>query len=403
MKQQQRGRGMREMRRMRGNLPASSSPHFHISLISLISVIVIGLISCGDQNNTANKSSAESQSPQDVQSNLNFFDVTLEQADESGRPIWKVKAKRAKYTKEKQIGKAESPYGELYQDGQVVYQVQGQQADIKEDGKELFLKGNIIATDPHNGVVMRGNELEWRPKEDLLIVRDQINVTHKQLQGVAQEARVKTREQRMDFSGHVIANSTDPQVQMRTEHLIWQIKEEKLIGDRPVQIDRYTNNQITDRGQGDTGELNLKTKIATVKKNAQIELLDPPMQVASNSMIWNLNTETVTTNTPVRVLQRADNLRVTANQGEMKIPQKTVYLTGNVNGVGQRGQSLHSQTLTWYLNTHLVAAEGNVVYHQVDPPLTFTGQQASGNLEADTIVVNGGNSGGRVVTQIVPQ
>ena len=163
------------------------------------------------------------------------------------------------------------------------------------------------------------------------------------------------------------------------------------------------NNQITDRGQGDTAEFNLKTKIATVKKNAQIELLDPPMQVASNSMTWDLNRETVTTNTPVRVFHRAENVHVTANQGEMKIPQKTVYLTGNVKGVGQRGQSLHSQTMTWYLNNHLIAAEGNVVYHQVNPPLTFRGQQASGNLEADTIVVNGGNSGGRVVTQIVPQ
>ena len=390
-------------------LPASSSPssslspHFQISLIPIISLIVIGLISCGSQTNTANKSKVKSISPQEVDSNLNFFDVTLEQADEVGRPIWKVKAKKAKYTKEKQIGKAENPYGELYQDGKVVYQVQGQQADIKEDGKELFLKGNIIATDPHNGIVLRGNELEWRPKEDLLIVRDKLNVTHKQLQGVAQEGRVKTREQRMDFYGQVVANSTEPQVQMRTEHLIWQIKEEKLIGDRPVQIDRYTNNQITDRGQGDTAELNLKTKIATVQKNAQIELLDPPMQVASNSMTWNLNTETVTTNTPVRVFHRAENLHVTANQGEMKIPQKTVYLTGNVQGVGQRGQSLHSQTMTWYLNNHLIAAEGNVVYHQVNPPLTFRGQQASGNLEADTIVVNGGNSGGRVVTQIVPQ
>ena len=384
--------------------PSSSlSPHFHISLIPIISLIVIGLISCGNQTHTANKSRVKSISPQEVDSNLNFFDVTLEQADEVGRPIWKVKAKKAKYTKEKQIGKAENPYGELYQDGKVVYQVQGQQADIKEDGKELFLKGNIIATDPHNGIVLRGNELEWRPKEDLLIVRDKLNVTHKQLQGVAQEARVKTREQRMDFYGQVVANSTEPQVQMRTEHLIWQIKAEKLLGDRPVQIDRYTNNQITDRGQGDTAFFNLKTKIATVQKNAQIELLDPPMQVASNSMTWNLNTETVTTNAPVRVFHRAENLHVTANQGEMKIPQKTVYLTGNVQGVGQRGQSLHSQTMTWYLNNHLIAAEGNVVYHQVNPPLTFRGQQASGNLEADTIVVNGGNSGGRVFTQIVPQ
>ncbi len=78
----------------------------------------------------------------------------------------------------------------------------------------------------------------------MLIVRNKINGTHKQLQAVAQEVRVKTREQRMEFSGQVVANSADPQLQVRTEHLIWNIKEEKLIGDRPIQIDRYKDNKI---------------------------------------------------------------------------------------------------------------------------------------------------------------
>lgn len=370
----------------------------------LSSFLVIGLVACGgSQSQVATKPPSETPSPPEKESNLTFSDVTLEQADEVGRPVWKVRAKKAKYTKEKQIGEAETPYGELYQDGKVVYQVQAQQADIAQDGKQLFLKGKIIATDPRNGVVLRGNELEWRPKEDLLIVRNQLNGTHKQLQALAQEARVTTREERVEFSGGVVANSLEPQMQMRTEHLIWRIKEEKLIGDRPVQMDHYKNNQITNRGRGDAAEVNLKTKIATIKKNAQIELLDPPVQIASNVMTWNLNTETVTTNSPVRVFHRAENLLVTANQGEMKIPQKTVYLTGNVYGVGQRRQSLKSNTLTWYLDNQLVEAQGNVVYRQIDPAFAFTGEKASGNLQAETIVVTGGTSGNKVVTEIIPQ
>ncbi|NMG21649.1 LPS export ABC transporter periplasmic protein LptC [Brasilonema bromeliae] len=382
-------------------------PHLPLvksSLILLISLISTGLVGCaGSQTHVTTKPPVESPSPGDKDSNLTFFGVTLEQADEVGRPIWKVRAKQAKYTKEKQIGAAQSPYGELYQDGKVVYQVQAQMADIAQDGKQLFLKGKIVAIDPLNGVVLQGNELEWRPKEDLLIVRKQLHGTHKQLQAVAQEARVKTREQRMEFSGGVIANSLEPQLQMRTEHLIWRIKEETLIGDRPVQMDHYKNNQITDRGRGDSAEVNLKTKIATIKKNAQIELLDPPVQVASNSMTWNLNSETVTTNSPVRVFHQAQKVALSANQGEMKIPQKTVYLTGNVYSVGERGQSLKSKTLTWYFDKKLVEAQGDVVYRQADPPLAFTGQKASGDLQAETIVVNSDGSGKKVVTEIIPQ
>ncbi|MEH2457541.1 LPS export ABC transporter periplasmic protein LptC [Nostoc sp.] len=377
----------------------SSTPSF--LLLPLTFLLVFGLVACGGKSPLASQQNTTSSSNQD--NNLTFFDVTLEQADEVGRPIWKVRATRAKYTKEKQIGQAESPYGELYQDGKVVYQIKADVADIEQDGKQLLLKGKIFAIDPSNGIVLRGNELEWRPKEDLLIVRNQINGTHKQLQAVAQEARVKTREQRMEFSGGVVANSTDPQMQIRTEHLIWNIKEEKLIGDRPIQIDRYKDNKISDRGKGNSAEVNLKTKIATIQKNAQLELLDPPVQIASNSMIWNMNAETVSTNSPVRMFQRAENLTVTANQGEMKIPQKTVYLTGNVNAIGQRRQSLKSNTLTWYLDNKLVEAQGNILYRQVDPPLNFTGETAVGNLQTENIVVKGGSSSGRVVTEIIPQ
>ncbi|PHK38479.1 hypothetical protein VF13_35950, partial [Nostoc linckia z16] len=203
--------------------------------------------------------------------------------------------------------------------------------------------------------------------------------------------------------GGVIANSVDPQLQMRTEHLNWNIKEEKIIANGPVEIDRYKNNKISDRGKGNAAEVNLKTKIASIQKNAQLDLLDPPLQIASNSMTWNMNAETITTNSPTRMFQRVEKVTVTANQGEMKIPQKTVYLKGNVNAVGQRSQSLRSNTLTWYLDNKLVEAQGNVVYRQIDPPLNFTGETAVGNLQTENIVVKGGNSGGRVITEIIPQ
>jgi LPS export ABC transporter protein LptC len=370
--------------------------------LPLTLLLMMSLGACGGKSLTGSNQNNQA-SAGDSESNLTFFDVSLEQADEVGRPLWKVQAKKARYTKEKQIGQAESPYGELYQDGKIVYQIKAEQADIEQDGKRLFLRGKIIATDPNNGVVLQGNEMEWLPKEDLLIVRNQINGKHKQLQAVAQEARVKTREQIINFSGKVVANSTDPQLQMRTEHLIWQIKQEKLIGDRPIQFDRYKNNQITDRGRGNSAEVNLKTKIATIKQNAQANLLDPPVQILSNSITWDMNTENVKSNSPVRVFHRVENLTVTGNQAEMKIPQKTVYLVGNVNAVGQRRQSLKSQNLTWYLDKKLLEAQGNVVYRQVDPPLTFNGDTAVGNLQTENIVVSGGKSGGRVVTEIIPQ
>jgi hypothetical protein len=88
----------------------------------------------------------------------------------------------------------------------------------------------------------------------------------------------------------------------------------------------------------------------------------------------------------------------------MNIPENTVYLTGKVNAVGKHRQSLTSNQLTWYLDKKLLEAQGNVVYRQIEPKLTFQGETAVGNLETENIVVKGGNStGGRVVTEIIPQ
>ena len=364
--------------------------------------LLLTLVSCGSQNVADIDEPVEDESVQEDESNFTFQGVALEQFDEKGQPIWKVNAKQAKYTKEKQIGNAENPYGELYQDGKIVYKITADKADIRQDGKQLFLKGKIVATDPENGVVLRGNELEWRPKEDLMIVRNQLNGTHKQLQAVAQEAKVKTREQRIDFSGGVVAKSVEPQLQMKTERLTWMIEQEKLIGNTTMQIARFENNKVTDRGRGDAAEIFLKTKIVNITKNAFIELLDPLVQIASNSITWNLNTENVKTNAPLKVVHREENITVSGNRGELKIPQNTVYVRGDVRGIGQKGQSIQSNNLVWHLDKQSVEASGNVIYGQTEPQLTFKGDTATGNFKTENVVVKGGNSGDRVITEIIP-
>ncbi|MEB3178153.1 MAG: LPS export ABC transporter periplasmic protein LptC [Nostocaceae cyanobacterium] len=380
-------------------------------ILGLTLSLSTGLVGCGagagGGNRVASKLAEDASQVENLKSGLILNKLDFQQADEQGKLLWRVKAKEGTYSPDKKIAQVKIPNGELYQDGTVVYKVQALEGEIREDGQLLFLQGQIVATDPKNGVVLRGNELEWHPKEDLLIVRNQLNGTHKQMQAVAQEARVKTREERIQLIGGVVARSIDPAMQLRTERVTWLVKQEKLFGDRPVQIDRFQGQSITDRATGNAAEVNLKTKIATLKQNAQLSIFEPPMQVASNLLIWNLNQETVTSNVPVQVFHRPTQTTVSANQGKVIIPQKVVYLTGNVKGVGQKGQTLNANQMTYYLSTQIVEAKGNVVYRQVaDTPVTFTGQTAVGKLQdGETLVVKGGKPGGdgRVVTEIVPR
>ncbi len=369
-----------------------------ILAMSLISAgLVFGVFGCVGQNPTKEASQNTPQSPA-TQNELTFNDVTLEQADEQGRPVWKVQGKQASYSRKQKIAQVLSPSGELFTDGKVVYKISAQQAQVQQDGKHLFLKGQIVATDTINGVVLRGNELEWRPKEDLLIVRKQIRGTYKQVQAFAEEARVNSRSARVDLQGKVVAQATDPALHMRTTHLIWEIKSQKLIGDRPLEIDRYKGKVISDRATANGANVNLKTKVIMLGANAQIVATQPPVQIASNSLTWDLNAQTVNTNQPVKIVHRQQQVTTSANQGRMNLGNEIAHLTGNVYAIGQRRQSLNAQKLTWYLPTQLVEAEGNVVYRQVEPPVSFTGQKAVGKLQEQNITV----SGGRVVTKFIP-
>jgi len=54
-----------------------------------------------------------------------------------------------------------------------------------------------------------------------------------------------------------------------------------------VQIDRYKVKPLPTAPRRIL-RVNLKTKVATLRQNAQLKLLEPPT-TASNSMSWNLN------------------------------------------------------------------------------------------------------------------
>ncbi|MBE9189993.1 LPS export ABC transporter periplasmic protein LptC [Gloeocapsopsis crepidinum LEGE 06123] len=367
----------------------------------LLVVLLLTAMGCQSQNQTANKLSEDTTTVQKIDTELTFNNVDLEQADEQGQTVWKVNAAQASYSQDRQVAQVKNPTGELFQDGKPVYQIKAQEGEVHQDGKQLFLKGQIVATDPKSGLVLRGNELEWLPEKDLLIVRNQITGSHKQVQAVAQEARVFTRKQHVELQGKVVANTTNPATQLRTEHLTWLIEEEKFIADRAIAIDRYQDKKITARSTANSGEFSLKTNVATLKQNAQLALVNPPVQVASNSAVWDLNTEIVTTDQPVRIVHHQEKMTMTAKQGRMDLQKQIAYLNGDVAGSGQKGQTINSQRLTWTIPTQLVEAQGNVVYRQTQPPVSFTGDKAVGKLQDESLVVRSG-SGNRVVTEIIP-
>ncbi len=374
--------------------------HFKPVLALAIAVAVAIAPGCRPANRAADRLAEDSSAAQRVNTNLAFNNITIEQPDEKGQTLWKVRAKQATYTPDKATAKVIEPMGQLYQDGKPIYKIQADQGEVRQDGDRIFLRGKVVATDMKSGAVLQGDELEWRPKRDMLLIRKNLRGTHPQLQMSGNEATVFNRQRRVVLDGNVVAIATNPNLQMQAEKLVWRMDDKKVISDQPIQIQRLQGKTVTDHAKSNKAEVNLETKVVQLKQSAQLISSDPPIQVNGELLVWNLNTETLTADQPVTVIHREQQVTLTASKGRMEMKPKVAYLDGNVNVVGQRNQSkLVSDSLVWTIPTQQIVAEGNVVYDQVSPTINLRGPRAVGKLENRTVVV----SGGRVVTEFIPE
>lgn len=371
-------------------------------LSGFLIALLLMLASCGQRNQSAQKLAQDTSVAQEAQSQLILKDATLEQVDEKGQLLWRVKTQEAKYDPDRETATVMNPKGELFQDGKLVFRVEAKQGEVHQDGKTVFLRGDIIATDVRDGVVLKGKEMEWRPQEDLLVVRDRLVGTHPRLEATAKEARAFSRQRRIELLGTVVARSKDPELKMVTEKLLWKVAENQVIGQAPIKIDRFEEKKITASALAGASEVNIETKIATLGSSAQITFTEPEMQVNSQVLTWKVKDDLIEAPKLVNVIHRQQQVNVTGNQGQVDLTKQVIYLVGNVRGKGERNQSiLGSDRLLWNLPTQEMQAEGNVTYKQADPPLDLRGERAVGKLQDQTVVVTGGETK-RVEIQIKP-
>jgi LPS export ABC transporter protein LptC len=368
--------------------------------VALVSVLIMAG-GCRLGSPGADRLAEDSAAADNIDSNLVFNNITLEQVDENGNLLWKVDAEQAIYSPDQRNADITNPDGELYQDGKPVYQIQAQKGEIRRDGNRIFMRGNVVATDIESGAVLKGDEMEWQPYEDLLIVKGNLSGTHPQLQFTATEARASNQERQIEVLGAPIDAITaeEPKLRLQAERLLWKLDEEMVTSDRPVQVQQLEGEQVTNQANGNRAEVNLEAKTIRLMEPAILTLADPPLQLSGDALLWNVDQQTLISEQPITVLQREENIIMTANQGRIEYEPQIAYFTGNVRASGLDDQSLlTADRLTWNIASQQVDAEGNVVYTQPDPPTTLRGPRAVGKLQDRTIVV----SGGRVETQIVP-
>jgi LPS export ABC transporter protein LptC len=345
----------------------------------------------------------EQPTKEELDSRLTLNNATLEQSDAKGQTLWKIQVNKASYSKDKKVAQLEKVKGNLYQDGKVVLYISSNKGLIEDDGKKIFLRENITATDPRNGAVIRGDEVEWRPQENVLMIRKNFKGTHAKLQASAKEGKYYTKQQRLELIGDILATVKEPALQLKTNHLSWDIKNQFVTADQPVNIIRFKGKTITDQLSAKTAMVNLKDSIATLQNDVQYKSFEPPVQIAGNQVSWNYKDRLIGANTPVKIFQYKDKITVTGNRANVDLNNKMTILSEGVQSINQSNPSkLYSNQLAWNMDTQMVEASGNVIYEQAEPKMNFTGEKAIGVIKDNNLILNG-NSNDRVVTEIYPE
>ena len=377
-------------------------------------ICVLSLVGCGGSNTRNRLAEAAAESEESEQVQLTFKDITLEQGDAEGKLLWKVYAKEATYSEDRKVAIVEEPAGELYQDGELVYQVKAKQGEVHQDGNLIILKEEIEAIAVADEVVLQGNKLEWQPQADLLTVYDTLTGSHPQVEAKGDLAKLQSRSRQMELIGNVEAISHTPQLHMQTDQLVWSMEEEKLLGAVPIVINHYegvedklTAEQLekltpTHVASAGGSVVDLKTEAVTLIKEVTLTGTTPPLEVESESMTWDLKSQSVGVNQTVTLKHLEEKLTLVGDRGTVDLAQQVARLDKNVRMTGgQQLSDLSAEQIVWSFGNDKIEATGNVTYRQGDPPLFLQGARAFGTLTDQNITVSSGDRS-RVVTEIIP-
>ena len=344
-----------------------------------------------------------------VDPSLKLTDVDLEQADEKGNLLWKIKAKQAVYNRDKKEGTIVALKGELYQDGKVAFKISADKGAIKGDGKVISLSDNIVAVNVNDGVELKGKDMEWQTQTNLLKLKNKFVATHKLVKVTGNEGQYFSKKRQAEWVGAIVAQVKEPKLKMTTEKLNWDLEKQQLETAAAIAIERKLEGDFTDRATAEKGSYDLKSKIATLSKAVQVTLTKPEVKLTGDELAWDLGKQVIVANKPLTAYSAAEQMTVNADKGEYSVKDKVAILTGNVRGNSQKNPStIATDKLNWFLEKQEFEATGSVVYRQPNPdpknPITnLVGRSAKGSLTNEQVTIVGGpNADDRVVIDIVP-
>jgi LPS export ABC transporter protein LptC len=255
-------------------------------------------------------------------SDLVLNEVTLEQPDDNGDLLWRVVAQQATYDEKSQRAQVQTPKGQLFQDGKPIYEIAGDRGEIYQNGERLVVTGNVSVKDLRNGAILKGDEMTWLPQESQMTITGKLNGTTPRVQVTGEEATLYDQEQRLVITGSATA--------------------------------------VTTR--------------------------NPKYKLQAEDLVWQLDTQIVSTEKPVQV-QRLNNQnqvtdRATGNAGSMNLETNMAELQGDaVVTLRDPEAQVKSDLLVWDFTDNIVDANAPVAVQLQDDRIDLKANSGTFDLE----------------------
>lgn len=345
----------------------------------------------------------------EVEGGVKFRNLVLRQTNPKGELLWKIQAETATYSPDRQVAHLKNVQGELLDAGKPVYKLTTPQAQVQQQQTQLILNGPVRVQDLRNQFVLVGREFIWQPNQNQLLARQNPQIRYPKITLTAKEitANSKTQQVRAQQNVQVVSQRPDFQdLQLRAQVLLWKVNEAQLIAGsltnqklRGVEVKRIRGPNMGERAVGAELAWNLTEKVLALREQAQVNLVNPDVQVAGDALMWRVEQQEISSQAPLQIFSPSQSLTAQAQAGRMDLAQERVELRGQVQlNRTQNPAQLNADQLTWFLPTQKVNALGNVFYQQQTPFLRVKGTEAVGWLDKQEVIVSG-----RVQTQVIPE
>ncbi len=367
------------------------------AIAAVVVVIVVALRTCGFGSPLTAPEVGNSK-----ESSLTLQTVTLEQPDENGNLLWRLKAKSVTYSPDNQRADLKGLNGEFFQAGKTVYTVVADEGEVQQNGETLFLRGNLVATSKANELTLEGERLKWQPKQDRLMMgdfKDDPELDGSQVDGSQADSSQSNDSQSNDSqSNSAESDNTDSSGTVLDNAESAIAKLDVLTSDKPGAKKPPV--------KGFNPQMEVVASVVTVaNKENRVDLTggvaakrkeEPWMTFEAEVLTWFTKRELIETQKPIRVEQYEAKAyekvrdRVTGATGQVDLAKNIVTLDKAVQmDLLSQPLKVQSETAVWDVTAQRVDLDKTVKMEQPERKITASANQAQLDLAEEIIYLTG--------------